>query len=479
MIDYESFADIIGIILIIGMALYLLRKITRQSSKHALPPVAPFGYIETLKSLTGPDMPDFLRRCEERVGPIFQLRIPKSQPLIAIGDFQVCRQILNDKDSFKLKVGETTLLHKGGDDIFNVDGDFWKHSRKGFAPAFSQNHVRRMTIVTESMVEKWIKDVLEPCLSSNESFDVGEEMLNITFSILCEAAFEYNISKDEIEIFAKESIVGLKEFSKPPIPLKKFVGPFIPQVQRAHLAAERLLGICMKIIDSYEKLENPTAGTLIYNIMNNKHYKNDKERANDVMACMIAGSETTAYSLSFILLCLSRNQSDQEKLHLELIKLPFEDRSNSRFLDCVIKEGMRLHPVVAAGTFRVVSKDIVVKNKMRKGSSVLIPKGSRCMLVNNLMFRSADCFEEPHTFKPQRWENPSKLALDAFLPFGLGRRNCVGQALAKVEVKKVIVMLLSKYKFTVFDEGVTEFFITMKPVGVHLLATKREKITQE
>ena len=55
-------------------------------------------------------------------------------------------------------------------------------------------------------------------------------------------------------------------------------------------------------------------------------------------------------------------------------------------------------------------------------SSGLIPKGSLCSLQFLLVFRNPDFFEEPDSYLPSRWENPTREMKDAFNPFSLGKQ---------------------------------------------------------
>jgi cytochrome P450 len=121
---------------------------------------------------------------------------------------------------------------------------------------------------------------------------------------------------------------------------------------------------------------------------------------------------------------------------------------------------------VALGPIRLVTEDITLPgNKM-------IPKGSWCMVHFYSLFRNHTVFENPDSFCPSRWENPSEESLRAVVPFALGRRNCQGQALAKTELNTAVARLCSSYSFDVVEEGAPDFIITLKPKGSKL-AVKR------
>lgn len=73
------------------------------------------------------------------------------------------------------------------------------------------------------------------------------------------------------------------------------------------------------------------------------------------------------------------------------------------------------------GVRRIVSKDFTT-------DKYLLPKGTHVTIGTMVMFRNPKYFDEPDEFRPSRWENPSEKKPMVFMPFGLGRRNCVGQS---------------------------------------------------
>jgi len=201
--------------------------------------------------------------------------------------------------------------------------------------------------------------------------------------------------------------------------------------------------------------------------MKNQGYKNDNERAADILVLLLAGHDTTAYSVAWILIALAKSPIDQAELRDNLKSVTHDERRNVKMLGYVIKEGLRLHPVAAMGFGRIIDNDIIIK---QKGSDLdfKISKGTPVFMPNFSRHRDADYFEDPDVFRPSRWENPCEKAVSAFMPFGLGKRNCIGQSMANAELYSILVLLLSEYHFSIEEEGVSELKITMRPKGYHL-----------
>jgi len=229
-----------------------------------------------------------------------------------------------------------------------------------------------------------------------------------------------------------------------------------------------------KVIDNYRgNARKAEENTIIKLVLDNKDLKTDKEVVAEIFTLMITGFDTTAYTLSSTLILLAKNPRVTRKLRKELLKMDPSNWSKSLYLRCVIQESKRLLPIVAQGLTRTVSKEYIVQTPPNK-PNITIPKESTVMIPYIIPFHDPATFKDPETFYPERWE-PEKITQqmkDAFIPFSLGKRNCVGQSLAMAELYSTIPKLVSVYDFEVEVEGKIEYFLTMKYKGCRLKATK-------
>jgi len=255
-----------------------------------------------------------------------------------------------------------------------------------------------------------------------------------------------------------------------------------PQVWRAKRASKCLQVLAYKIMNSFraknegkEKKDNAYADdTIISRIVNNEHYANDAERAADIVMFLVAGHDTTAYSIAWTLFEVAKNKDDAQIKEYRKIAEKKEDKDLKKIveLDYIIKEGMRLHPVAAMGSARQIGKTFEFKND-DGSSNIYLPKYSLVFLVLYPLFRHKKYFgDDADSFLPCRWKNCSRNMQFAHMPFSLGSRNCVGQSLANAEMTTVLSVLLAKYDFTVVDDGEADYFLTLKPKGTMLTARK-------
>ena len=225
--------------------------------------------------------------------------------------------------------------------MFTMNGDGWHEKRKAVAPAFSSNHIKRMTRMAMEKTEVWIRNMLmDP--AKNSSFDVSNEMIGIVLSAISETALDYEISADEKDFFGTEIELALIEFTlkAPANPLRRLFGWFFPDRRRAFVAAQNLKKMTFQIMNAYRnKKEPPHNGTIIQLIMESDAYPTDDEKVAELIGILIAGHDTTAFSISWILLELARNPDEQRKLRASLSQLSPENWSRSEYLKRVTKEG--------------------------------------------------------------------------------------------------------------------------------------------
>jgi cytochrome P450 family 4 len=183
---------------------------------------------------------------------------------------------------------------------------------------------------------------------------------------------------------------------------------------------------------------------------------------------MIAGFDTTGYTLASTLMLLAKHPNVQDKLRSEILATDdIDKRSKCNYMKDVITESNRLIPVSGLGAVRTTGRDFFCKNR-----SMMIPKGSDVKLCQTLHNRNPTVFTNPKAFEPERWENPTKEMQQSVMMFLCGLRRCPGQSLAMAELHSAIPKLIAEYQVDVESEGKILNFLTMGYVGARLNFTK-------
>ncbi|GIY59144.1 cytochrome P450 4V2 [Caerostris darwini] len=168
----------------------------------------------------------------------------------------------------------------------------------------------------------------------------------------------------------------------------------------------------------------------------------------EVETFMFGGHDTTAMALSWTLYCLGV-YPEVQKLTFEEINDIFsddpdrnvtrEDLTRMKYMECVIKESLRLYPVVPFFTRECTETFEVLGHKVYPGSV--------CFIFPLMLHRDPEVFPEPEKFKPDRFllENSKGRNPYAYIPFSDGPRNCIGQKFAMMEMKAVIANILRRF----------------------------------
>ncbi|CAF3291721.1 unnamed protein product [Rotaria sp. Silwood2] len=189
---------------------------------------------------------------------------------------------------------------------------------------------------------------------------------------------------------------------------------------------------------------------------------------------MVAGFKTTSTGLAWLIYAMSKYPDVQRKIKEELMSigdnqiLTLNQLDSLVCLDCVINETLRFYPVGQA-TFRTLTvDDRLPENNVQlyKGDTVVIPFNT---LAHDPRYWSID----PERFAPERFLGEDKNHHPyVLIPLGGGHRQCIGQDLARFELKMIIARMLQQVTFG--DDGqkvnsgghVTGLTITLKNVGV-------------
>ncbi|XP_070791025.1 25-hydroxyvitamin D-1 alpha hydroxylase, mitochondrial [Pituophis catenifer annectens] len=174
----------------------------------------------------------------------------------------------------------------------------------------------------------------------------------------------------------------------------------------------------------------------------------------NVTELLLAGVDTISSTLSWSLYELSRHSQIQAALHEEITTVMQDgliptaaDVAQMPLLKAVVKEVLRLYPVIP-GNARVISdRDIHV-------GDYIIPKKTLITLCHYATSRDEKYFSDPNSFQPERWlqKNASHHPY-ASIPFGFGKRSCIGRRIAELEVYLALARILMHFEVKPEEEG--------------------------
>uniref|UniRef100_A0A0N5BJ04 Cytochrome P450 n=1 Tax=Strongyloides papillosus TaxID=174720 RepID=A0A0N5BJ04_STREA len=171
---------------------------------------------------------------------------------------------------------------------------------------------------------------------------------------------------------------------------------------------------------------------------------------------LLAGYETTANSIHFLLFMLAHHQEYQDRCREEILEvlgeksidyIDYDTEIKLTYLDQCVKECLRMYPPAGKINRICVQKTTINGIDFEPGVSVSIS-------IFNLHY-DEDIYPEPNIFDPERFSPEQKAGRDPlyYMPFGYGPRNCIGMRYAYLSMKVYLARLLLKYKFKTCPES--------------------------
>ncbi|XP_061703279.1 cytochrome P450 2K1-like isoform X1 [Syngnathoides biaculeatus] len=177
-----------------------------------------------------------------------------------------------------------------------------------------------------------------------------------------------------------------------------------------------------------------------------------------------AGTDTTATTLRWGLLLMAKYPRIQERVHEELSgavgsrPMNVDDRKNLPYTNAVVHEIQRFANIVPMAIMHQTTQDVTFRGYFIEKGTAVIP------LLTSALFDESE-WETPNVFNPSHFldKEGDFVKRDAFLPFSAGRRVCLGEGLARMELFLFFASLLQRFRFTP-PPGISEDELDLKPL---------------
>jgi cytochrome P450 len=341
--------------------------------------------------------------------------------------------------------------------------------RKLMLPAF---HGERMERLTGLMEEVTVEEVA--AIPRGFPLALHPYTQDLTLKIILRAVFGLDPGPRFDAL--RQRLQAMLEFGDKPISLlppkpdspitrvAERVGPFAKFVRMQEEVDELVHALIDERRGSEEKREDILAMLLEATHEDDGSPMSDEEIRDELMTLLIAGHETTASTLAWAFERLVREPHVLARL-TEAV-----DRDDDAYLTATIQETLRDRPVLPNVAPRFVAKEITVGDWTYEPGCALVANGY-------LIHHDPDLYPDPHAFRPERFlEEPP--GTYTWIPFGGGRRRCLGASFAMLEMKVVIKALLGACELRATGEGVEvaqRRNITVRPIrGARVVLGERE-----
>ncbi|KAL6423973.1 hypothetical protein ACFW04_009718 [Cataglyphis niger] len=285
--------------------------------------------------------------------------------------------------------------------------------------------------------------------------------------------FNTNMLRGFFDIFVEQSLILADKFKK--IELKgREIDLFEPlSLCTMTTAYNTILGVnldsrldiirqcCETIISCKKSLSYRFKNIFLYSniIFNLTDFGRKQQKSlNFIHSFVDKSAETTAITVNFVIFIFANFPEIQEKAYKELLEIygmetprsvpvKYEDLQHMNYLDRVIKETLRLFPVVPVIARRLTEDIKIGKNILPKGADVVLALGK---VHRNKKYWPNPLVFDPDRFLPERLENSQSYY---YMPFSNGPRNCIGMKYAMISIKVILATLIRTFVFKV-DESI-------------------------
>nr|XP_055070031.1 1,25-dihydroxyvitamin D(3) 24-hydroxylase, mitochondrial [Misgurnus anguillicaudatus]XP_055070032.1 1,25-dihydroxyvitamin D(3) 24-hydroxylase, mitochondrial [Misgurnus anguillicaudatus] len=339
-----------------------------------------------------------------------------------------------------------------------LEGKDWQRVRSAFQqklmkPSEVMKLDGKINEVSADLVERMGKAHVDGKIN-----DLYFELNKWSFETICYVLYDkrFGLLQESVSEEAMDFITSIKTMMSTfgtmmvtPVELHKSLNT---KTWQDHTAAwDRIFSTAKLYIDKkLEKHSNGEAKDFLCDIYHQNHLTK-KELYAATTELQVGGVETTANSMLWAIFNLSRNPCAQGKLLKEIQEVIPPGQTpcamhikNMPYLKACLKESMRLTPSIPF-TSRTLDKDTVL-------CDYTLPKGTILMINSQALGSNEEYFDNGKQFRPERWlQEKSSINPFAHVPFGIGKRMCIGRRLAELQIQLGLCWILRDYEIVATD----------------------------
>jgi cytochrome P450 len=423
--------------------------VTKREMRELLPPGPSVpGALQMIATWKRPAAS--VHRLRRRYGKRVTVKLPFQPPFVILSDPEEIKELFQAPPD-AVHPGEGARILEpivGRHSVILLDEAPHLEQRKLMLPAFHGEKMQRlaglMTELAEREVATWPRE---------QPVELHPRLQRVTLEIILRAVFGLEQGQ------RLEDLREVLTFSESPLSviqgaLEKL--RWLPPVKRLNRLFERTDAMIFELIDERRAANGNGAARddILAMLLEARHEDGSpmspQELRDELMTALVAGHETTASQLAWAFDCLARHPAERAALTAEI-----DAGESDEYLTATINEILRLRPVLPNAEPRLTKKPIEI-------GGFTYPAGVALLASAILVHHDPEIYPDPLTFRPERFlgRQPGTYT---WLPFGGGRRRCLGASFAMLEMKIVLRAVLGNCE--------------LAPVGERPEATRRRSIT--
>ena len=388
-------------------------------------------------------------RLHRELGTIVRIKILPGLYTYSMSSPEAMEHILrkNQQNYPKAKIFYNAVKPFTGNGLLtNEDDKNWHIQRKLMAPSFHHRQIARMLDImveeTLTLAHIWEEQV-------GKYRDITEDMMYLTLNIVSRALFSTDVMSGagEISVAVRDAFAYAGYRLNTPFSFAELI---TGKKRKAFKKAKKILDETINNMIEERLRSGDLGDDMLGLLLASRDEETGKgmdavQLRDELLTLMIAGHETTAAALAWAWYLLARNPAKSQKLYEAVsdFEIPEEDE-NIRidipdYAKWVFEESMRLYPPAWGVPRESILADEIMGYEIDKKSVIT------CSFY--AMFRDPDIWENPLAFEPERFSaaEVANRPKAASIPFGLGKRQCIGINMAMVEGPLILAILAKRF----------------------------------
>ncbi|XP_059152572.1 cytochrome P450 2J4-like [Physella acuta] len=424
--------------------------------------------------LLEPDPRQQFKKWSQKLGDVFSLKLGQ-ETVVVLNSFDVIKEAFvklgdafSDRPTRSFLVRNVPHITKG---LTQSSGHDWREQRT-VAYSILKKFGMGKNILAEKIGEEVDAIINELAKENGRALNIrwliNISISNIICSIIIGKRFEFHDPK------MKQLTTVINDFARlnSGVLEVNFL-PFLQNLSKYKRTADELISVSFKLRDFATVMVNEikkTCGTQCLDNyiveyvheMEKKHNSNEETHLDEISLVrnienlFFAGTETTSTTILWGLYFVLRNPEIQKKIYQEIKeqvgtnRTPnISDKAQLKYLNAFIMETQRVGSLVPFALTHVCAQDTVL-------NGFTIPKGAQVIPNLDAVLKDEKIWGDPENFRPERFldEQGNLIKREELIPFSIGRRICLGESLAKMELFLFLSSMFQRFEFLPADQNI-------------------------
>ena len=394
---------------------------------------------------------------------------------IQLIDPELVKEFLRQPELYEKRLGGGLVKMLLQDGLFSAEGAVWKRHRKIDSQAFHFDFITSQIPVIRNITKEFIS-----AIRPEEGVIPIRFFQSITGEVVCRTFFGSNLSSKEfhgqkLHVAYSELMADIFKAMMSPMNVifGKWYLKYFPDKRNRSIISRinQLKKICLEmVLERKESIKQQGRDgisvrhdlldiLLRYQGEHGGDSFNDDEIVHEFLTFFIAGLDTTGHTLNMATYYISRIPEVKQKILAEIKKvfgdkrelesITYEELNRLEYMQAVLNETLRMSTPAPTMVSRAAKRDSFVGDfPIPKKANVVVS-----FLINNF---NTKYFEDPYEFRPERWINSEGKTISyhlkgpfIFIPFSAGPRVCIGQSMAIMQAKIILMEFMKTFDFDV------------------------------